>query len=134
MPSKTWKHKEAEFAALFGTVRRPLSGGNSSQGQRRDDALHPRLFLECKYAIRHAVWGLWKFARECCQREIRHPKRRPVVGLYLKGESTCLLVVHESDLLAVTAERVRQIGLDSALGSPRRAACNLAVQYLERIL
>jgi hypothetical protein len=108
-PTKTWKNKERDLANLFGAVRRPLSGGNSSQGTRRDDANHPRLFLESKYSIRHAVATLWRFAKACCQREMRHPKRRPVVGLYEKGDPRCLLVINEDDLLFVALELIKAL-------------------------
>ena len=110
-PAKTWKKKERQLAALFGTVRRPLSGGNSSQGERRDDAQHPTLFLECKYSARHALWKLWRFAKECCRKELRHPKRRPVIGLYETGQTggRCLLVIHEDDLLKVARERIEAL-------------------------
>lgn len=43
---------------------------------------------------------------------MRYPKRIPVIGLYAKGESGCLLVIHETDLIRVAAER-----LDSLIGT-----------------
>lgn len=103
-PSKTWKSKEAELAALFGTTRRPLSGGNSSQGLERDDALHPRIYLECKYSIHHKVWSLWRLCWSHCRREPKLSKRIPVVGLYEKGKAECLLVIHQNDVIAAAAE------------------------------
>ena len=133
-PTQTWKQKERELAALFGTVRRALSGGNSSQGNRRDDAHHPHIFLECKYAARHAVWKLWRFAKSCCQKELRHPKRRPVLGLYARGESGALLVVHENDLIVVTLNRLRTLRVNLVPADPKRAAeVSSAIAYLERI-
>lgn len=107
-PTKTWKAKERIFAALFGTVRRPLSGGNGSHGNERDDAEHDSLFLECKYSKRHRIWSLWRFCQDLCRREAhRRNKRRPIIGLYAHGEpDKCLLVVHEDDLFHVAAARL----------------------------
>lgn len=43
----TWKAFERYVAALFGTVRTPLSGGASRH--TKSDTLHPELYIEIKY-------------------------------------------------------------------------------------
>jgi hypothetical protein len=104
-PAKTWKHKERHLAALFGTIRRPLSGGNGSHGTERDDAEHERVYLESKYSQRHALFSLWRHCRLNAAREAhRKPKRRVVVGLFEKGLSDALLLVHQDDLIAIAIE------------------------------
>lgn len=102
----TWKHKERDLAALFGTARRPLSGGNSSHAESRDDAEHDRLYLECKYSVRHALFSLWRFCRQNTRREARRSKRRVVIGLYERGQPEALLLLHQDDLLHVAIERL----------------------------
>ena len=107
-PKGTWKSKERELAALFGAERRALSGGNSKSGGN-DDADHPRVYLECKYSHEHYVWRLWTEARRNAGRELRTPKRRVCIGLYQKRQPGALLVVHESDLLAVAVELLSEL-------------------------
>jgi hypothetical protein len=46
MHKGTWKNFERVVAALFGTKRTSLSGGNSKI--TRSDTMHPYLFIECK--------------------------------------------------------------------------------------
>ncbi len=98
MPRQRWKDAEDRLAVLFGSTRRPLSGGNSKTG--RDDSLHPRLFLECKFSKRHALWRLFREVRERAKAE----KRTPVIGLAEKAAKGVLLVIHQDDLLEVAAE------------------------------
>lgn len=125
-PTKTWKSKERSLADLFGTKRRPLSGGNQNQGNARDDAQHPHLFIESKYSMRHAIWTLWRHCKNCCRKEMRFPKRVPVIGLYAKGEpDKCLLVIHEDDLFRVTAARLDALIDEMPLGVYRTLSENL---------
>lgn len=93
MADKPWKAAERRLAALFGTRRRPLSGGNQGQGFR-DDAIHDDLHLECKYSRTHALWTLFRETRKKAQKE----RRTPVIGLVEKGSPGILLVVHTDDL------------------------------------
>ena len=104
----TWKHKEREFARLFGSERRALSGGNSKSGGR-DDAHHEHLYLECKYSARHKLWALWRHVAACAARETRIPKRRVCIGLYETKMPGALLVMHESDLLGVAVELLAEL-------------------------
>ena len=48
MGDKRWKGVERQYAALYGTTRTPLSGGNSRHGTR-SDTLEPTLYIEVKY-------------------------------------------------------------------------------------
>ena len=57
MADKVWKQAERRVAALFGTTRTPLSGGNGRQ--TRSDTLHPRLYIESKYRQRFALVDLF---------------------------------------------------------------------------
>lgn len=57
MSDKTWKKAERRVAAIFHTMRTPLSGGNSRQ--TRSDTLHERLFVETKYRKRFALVDLF---------------------------------------------------------------------------
>lgn len=43
---ETWKSCERRIAAMFGTVRTPLSGGSSRH--TNSDTLHPELYIEIK--------------------------------------------------------------------------------------
>lgn len=104
MPSKQWKQNERDLAALFGTLRRPLSGGRSSHGEKRDDAEHDRLYLESKRSKRHAIFSLWRHCRTQARREVGQHKRRVVIGLFEHGQAEALLLVHQDDLLAVAVE------------------------------
>jgi hypothetical protein len=54
-PDAAWKRDERCVAAFLGSVRTPLSGGNSRH--TRSDTLHPTLFLEVK--TRSAVPRTW---------------------------------------------------------------------------
>lgn len=102
-PTKTWKQAERRLASLFGTTRRALSGGNSKSGGR-DDAHHPRVYLECKHSIRHALWELWRKCRRQTGQELKKPKRRVAIALYEKGKEGALLVVHQDDILQVALQ------------------------------
>jgi len=46
MSNQAWKQLERRVAKFFGTVRTPLSGGNSRI--TRSDSLHNKLFIEIK--------------------------------------------------------------------------------------
>ena len=53
MHRSTWKKGEAKIAAMFGTRRTPLSGGNS--GHTRSDTLHLDLFIEVKHSKKYPL-------------------------------------------------------------------------------
>ena len=105
-PTKTWKGRERQIAAFFGTKRTPLSGGNS--GHSRSDSRHPRLFLEDKHRKRHAVISLWDETKVLAEKE----EKIPVVALTQHGRPGFWIMVHSSDLLDVAAEAALAIPED----------------------
>ena len=96
-----WKKAETRLAKLFGTVRRPLSGGNSRSGGR-DDAQHPRLFIESKYNGFNPLWELYQSTKRLMHGE--EEERTLVIGLHKANHSGILLVIHSTDLHAVATE------------------------------
>jgi hypothetical protein len=100
MSRQQWKAAEDRLARLFGSVRRPLSGMNSRSGGR-DDAMHPRLFLENKYG--NQCQSIWKLYRES-RRLADQSKRTLVIGLQGKNAKGIILVMHDSDLLRIAVE------------------------------
>lgn len=96
----TWKNAERKIARWFGSERNPLSGRNSRHSA--SDSLHPRLFIETKYAARWAVLTIWRKALGFAKKE----GKVPLVCLKEKGKEGFWIVVHSSHLVAVTKERV----------------------------
>lgn len=92
MSDKAWKQAERRFAKLFGTRRRPLSGGN--QGGGRDDSMHPELFMEHKLVSSSAVWTLHDQVKEMARKE----QRIPVIGISLRRRPGILIVVSSQNL------------------------------------
>ena len=133
-PTHTWKSKERQIALWFGTVRRALSGGNSNPDELRDDAHHKSLFIETKYRKSHAVWALWRFAKACCAREIRLPKRRPVVALYECRQEGALLVIHQDDLLAVALARLDTLTESRSSSDAVRDVTHDAASWLRKVV
>lgn len=97
----TWKSKEEMLANLFGSTRRPLSGGNSKTG--RDDSLHPKLFIECKYRQSHSVWNLYRKVEELAKKELR----TPLIGLAEKNQQGILLAFNSNDLQVIVDEHLK---------------------------
>ena len=93
-----WKKAEDRLAKLFGTRRRPLSGGNSGGG--RDDGLHPVLFLENKHGRTVPLFGLYKDTKKKAKKE----GRVPVIGLQKYRSPGILLVIHSDDFPTVVKE------------------------------
>jgi len=89
---QTWKAVERKVAKFFNTERTPLSGGNSKI--TRSDTLHPNLFIECKYRVRHAVISLWRDTAEKAKKE----NKIPVVALVEKNKEGIWLMVHSKDI------------------------------------
>jgi len=90
--SKTWKAVERRVARFFNTERTPLSGGNGKI--TRSDTLHPNLFIECKYRVRHAVISLWRDTAEKAKVE----NKIPVVALAEKNKEGIWFMVHSKDI------------------------------------
>lgn len=95
MAEKAWKQAERRFAKLFGTRRRPLSGGN--QGGGRDDSMHEDLFLEHKLCSTSAIWNLHDKTKEMAKAE----NRIPVIGISLRRRPGILIVVSSLNLEAI---------------------------------
>jgi hypothetical protein len=96
----SWKRRERDAAALFGSRRKVLSGSSGRDDQTRSDSDHPRLFIESKFRASSSVRSLWEKTRELARRE----GKTPVVMLYTKHKPGALVVVHENDLQAVAVE------------------------------
>jgi hypothetical protein len=102
-----WTRAEAGAAAIFGAMRRVLSGSANRPDIDGDDATHPRLYIESKLRAKHAVWSLWRDTRARaakCRRGFQGGHKTPVLALREKGRHGILLVVHEDDFREVAAE------------------------------
>jgi len=106
MPTRPrWKFAEDMLAKFFGTVRRPLSGGNSKSGGR-DDAQHPRLFLSSKQTKKSSLWTLYREEKEKAKVE----GKTCVLGIKEQSRHGMLLVIHMDDLQKVYEEYIRGRG------------------------
>jgi hypothetical protein len=104
MMTKTWKARERQVARFFGARgRTPLSGGSS--GHTRSDTLHDHLFIEHKHRVKHAVINLWDKINPLAKKE----NKIPVVTLSVKGRHGFWVLVHSSDLTAVSNQRLISI-------------------------
>jgi len=101
-PTNTWKQRERQVAADFGTKRTPLSGGNS--GHTRSDTLHPTLFIEHKHRKAHAVVKLYDETAEMAASE----GKVPVVTLSQHGRAGYLIVVAPEHLDTLIASKLHQ--------------------------
>lgn len=105
MADKAWKQAERRFAKLFGTRRRPLSGGN--QGGGRDDSMHEVLFLEHKLCSTSAIWTLHDKTKDLAKKE----NRTPVIGISLRRRPGILIVVSSQNLDVLLEEYAKAQGL-----------------------
>ena len=95
---KTWKARERSVAAMFGTERTPLSGGNGKQ--TRSDTLHPRLFIEHKHRKKHSVIGLYDETKAMAQTE----GKTPVVTLSQHNRPGVLIICAPEHITAIAEE------------------------------
>jgi hypothetical protein len=109
---RTWQRKEQRAAALFGSLRKVLSGSSGRDDETRSDSVHPRLFIESKLRPKTAARSLWEATRILARRE----GKVPVVMLFDKGKPGGLVIVHQDDLQAVAAELARQDRAEAAGG------------------
>jgi hypothetical protein len=101
MPDKSWKQVERRLAAIFGTCRRSLSGGNSKTG--RDDCMHATLFLEAKHRAKLPFGTLYRQTLAMAQKE----EKVPVLGYQEKGKHGIFIVfnsIHFLDVCKAWAE------------------------------
>lgn len=101
MPDKSWKQAERRAAALLGSTRAPLSGGNGKQ--TRSDLLHPSLFVEVKQRRKHSTYTLYRDTRALALKE----KKVAVLVLDEVRAPGQLVVIHSDDLPAVVGELIR---------------------------
>lgn len=103
-----WKNAEMRLARFFGTVRRPLSGGNQTGAKEgpRDDGQHDILYIENKYGAKVAPWSLYKDTLI----KAKHEGRTPVMGLQQKGETGMLICFNSRDMETVCTEWAKANG------------------------
>ena len=89
--SKTWKAIERKVARFFGAERTPLSGGNGKI--TRSDSLHPNLFIETKYRVKHSAVTLWRDTYDKAVVE----NKIPVVCLAEKGKQGFWILFKSTD-------------------------------------
>jgi len=94
-----WITLEHKAAAIFGTIRRPLSGSRSGLGGS-DDAIHPRLYLECKHAKKIALCTLWHEA----QSKAKNEGKSVVLAHKLYTMRGMILSFHEDDAITFIQE------------------------------
>ena len=95
MPDKTWKQFERVVARFFGVERTgPMQAKDAS------DINHPYLHVQCKHSVRHAIVNVWDAAKKAAGDKI------PVVAVKTKGRHGFWLLVHSSDLTAVSNQRI----------------------------
>lgn len=100
--SKTaWKGFERVVARFFGTERVPLSGSNSRHNTN-SDSLHDKLYIECKFRNKFALWSLFKDTES----KAKFEKKIPVVALKQKGEKGYLLLVRPEDIIKIASNVV----------------------------
>jgi len=96
----TWKRRERDSAALFGTRRQIGSGSGGRADQTRSDSLHPRIFLETKLRASSAVRTLFDKTAAMAKAE----SKIPVLALFDKGRPGALLVFSADHLIEIAAE------------------------------
>ena len=104
MADKAWKARERRMAKDFGTVRNPLSGGNS--GVTRSDSRHPTLYLECKSGVKHKIWTLLDDTIPKAKLE----NKTPVLITFRNSSPGYLISVHSKDFEKVAVEYLKEKG------------------------
>lgn len=92
MPDKSWKAFERRVSSLFGTIRNPLSGINSTI--TGSDTQHKDLFVECKLRAKCAANSLFQETKPKAVKE----SKLPVLALQKKNAQGFLVCVHSEDL------------------------------------
>ena len=101
----TWKQRERDVAAYFGSERTPLSGGNSKH--TRSDTLSTCFYVEVKYRQHHAAVELFLDTAKKAALE----KKLPVVVLAEKGKPGFYILTSEKffPLVATQLSRIKAI-------------------------
>src|SRR3990167_7405735 len=98
MPDRTWKARERQVAALFGSKRLSYSGSYGESGG--DDVLHKTLFIEVKYRKSHEAIRMY---REEVEKPAMLEGKRPVLVICRRWDATPFVVLplDRESLLAV---------------------------------
>ena len=98
----TWKRREREVCARFGTTRQPVSGRQSDRGG--DDGQHPRLHLQVKHGRQNSrEFVLFDLATAVAAGN----NKVPVVVMTSPRRSEVLVLCRIEDLDKVAKEVVR---------------------------
>ena len=104
MHRSSWKRRESQACARFGTVRRPVSGRQRDKGG--DDGEHPRLFLQVKHGKQNArEFKLWDEYAPVAAREGKVPAI--ILCGWQRSPDDDLVLCRISDLDKVAKEVVR---------------------------
>ena len=96
----TWKARERQAAALFGSKRQRCSGSSGREDCSRSDSTNPVIFLETKLKAQNATVTLYDETRILARKE----GKIPVLALCVKYRTGTLLVIEPDDLLVVANE------------------------------
>jgi hypothetical protein len=96
MADKAWKAFERAVAAFFGCSRT-----GPMQEKDANDIDHPHLHCQCKHGKRFAILTIWDAAKKIADRD----GKIPIVAIKQKGRHGFWLMVHSSDLNAVSNMR-----------------------------
>ena len=95
----TWKRREREVAARFGTTRKPISGRQRDRGG--DDCEHPRLHIQHKHGKQNSrEFVLWDIASAVAAGN----NKIPIVTITAPHRSEILVTCRLEDLAAVAKE------------------------------
>lgn len=106
MADKTWKAFERAVAHFFGCKRT-----GPMQPKDATDINHDLIHCQCKHSKRHSIVNVWDRAKAAAKGKI------PIVAVKVKGRHGFWVLVHSSDLTAVSNQRevARNKQLDDAV-------------------
>jgi hypothetical protein len=96
----TWKARERQAAALFGSKRQRCSGSSGREDCSRSDSTHDRLFIETKLKASNATVTLFDDTKALAKAE----GKTPVLLLAKKNRPGFLVVLDSADLAVIMAE------------------------------
>lgn len=99
----TWKARERQIAAYFGSERTPLSGGNSKH--TRSDTLSSVFYVEAKFRKNQPVLRLY----EDTESKARKEGKIPIVALCEKGKSGFLLATTADNFKLIARRYMQQL-------------------------
>jgi len=107
-----WKVQERRSASKLGGERNPLSGGASRHTQ--GDVIHPKLYVECKWASKIALLTLMHDTEAKAKKE----KKVPVLALHKKGEKHDYYLVRDDKIIAVATLLQQASGVEAIPAQP----------------